>query len=219
MEELFLFRFRSTIAFSLRLPQKKSSFGTRTTECARTSSNRSGSRSEITNIAFSTCDNTLAIAEKGRLVLYDPARGQGRFMYDDLPNGRLVFSSDGKWLAGITDAKTVVVVDVRAGKKVSEYRLASNVSSLAWSPRKSVLAIGTSSEHLSLWNPFSMDDPTTFFVPGTTERWMPWSTFVWMVLVWCLCACGVYWTRRRWDVLVRRVWIAGTAGGSIPTRE
>ena len=63
------------------------------------------SRSEITNIAFSTCDNTLAIAEKGRLVLYDPARGQGRFMYDDLPNGRLVFSSDGKWLAGITDAR------------------------------------------------------------------------------------------------------------------
>ena len=155
------------------------------------------SRSKIADIAFATCDDTLAIAEGDRLVLYDPVHGRERTTYGNVPNSELAFSSDGRWLAGIRDSKTVVVFDVRSGRKTSEYRFASGVTVLAWSPQKSVLAIGTSSNQVSLWDPFSNDDPVTFSAPGTTERWMPYSTFVWMVLVWGLCACSVYWARRR----------------------
>ncbi len=146
----------------------------------------------IRAIAFSPDGRLLAVGGGG-LSVYDMKTLRPRPINIREEVWKIAFSPDSKTLAA-NDGAGADLFDVASGHWIDRLECAGRVTSLEYSPKGALLAIGDSAGRVSVWNPVTGDLVWTVRAPGPPGA--SWVHFAVALAIWAV-VCYAIWKRRR----------------------
>ncbi len=143
-------------------------------------------------LAFSPVGQTIAVACRGGLHVYDLENSQNTELLSGMWVSRIAFSPDGKTVAAAHD-DGVRLIDVATGQTLGDISCEGSVSSIGYSPDGELIAVGDHSGDLTLYDAATRRHVRTLAVAGRTRH--SWTLSAVALLVW-LFVCYRIWVRR-----------------------